>query len=71
MEYHKIKKFSVYQPGNYNCDLCLTEKLHIIKSANNPNNINKRNDIESSAVVSLGTNSRLIPRFGLYFLFSR
>ena len=47
IKWNIIKKCSVYQPGNYNCDLCLTEKLHIIKSANNPNNINKRNDIGS------------------------
>ena len=47
IKWNIIKKCSVYQPCNYNCDLCLTEKLCIIKSANNPNNINKRNDIGS------------------------
>ena len=40
-----IQKCSTYKPGNFNCDLCISEKLHIIKNANNPNNINKRNDI--------------------------
>ena len=43
MEHHK--KCSVYKPGNSHCDLCLSEKLFIIKNANNPNNINKRNDV--------------------------
>ena len=47
IKWNIIKKCSVYHPGNYNCDLCLTEKLRKIKSANNPNNINKRNDIGS------------------------
>ena len=45
IKWNIIKKCTVYQPGNYNCDLCLTEKLCIIKSANNPNNTNKRSDI--------------------------
>ncbi len=38
-------KCKTYQPGNFNCDLCLSQKLHIIKNANNSNTINKRNDI--------------------------
>ena len=35
----------VYKPGYSYCDLCLSEKLCIIKDANNPNIANKRNDI--------------------------
>ena len=31
IKWNIIKKYSLYQPGNYNCYLCLTEKLHIIK----------------------------------------
>ena len=45
MEFKKYRlsnKYSVYQPGNSNCDLCPSEKLCIKKKANNPNNINNR-----------------------------
>lgn len=45
IKWNIIKKCSVYKPGNSHCDLCLSEKLFIIKNANNPNNINKRNDV--------------------------
>ena len=38
------KKCSTYQPGNSLCDLCISEKLMIIKSINKPGNINKRTD---------------------------
>ena len=47
-----IKKCRTYQPGNQNCDLCLSEKLNIIKNANNPYNINKRNDISTKCAHS-------------------
>ena len=47
-----IKKCRTYQPGNQNCDLCLSEKLNIIKNANNPYNINKRNDIATKCAHS-------------------
>ena len=40
-----LKKCTTYQPGNKCCDLCISEKLSIIKNSSNPNNINKRNDI--------------------------
>ena len=45
----KEKGSKVYA-GNWDylhfyCDLCLSEKLCIIKNENNPNDINKRNDI--------------------------
>ena len=32
IKWNIIKKCSVYQPRNYNCDLCLTEKLCIIST---------------------------------------
>ena len=37
-----IKKVNKYTPGSRNCDLCLTEKLYILKA--DQNNINKRNE---------------------------
>ena len=45
MEYHK--KCSVNKPDNSYCDLCLSEKLCMIKNANN---INKRNDVGSKCM---------------------
>ena len=38
----ECKKFS---PGDRMCDLCTSEKLYILKCANDVNNINLRNDV--------------------------
>ena len=40
-----LKKCKVYSPGQTNCDLCLSEKMHIIKNLKKTENINKRTDI--------------------------
>ena len=40
-----IKVCHTYKPGNKACDLCLSEKLFIIKNLNNPKSLNKRTDI--------------------------
>ena len=34
-----------YKKGNRNCDLCLTEKLHIMRQFNNPEYLNKRTEM--------------------------
>ena len=38
------KKCTTYQPGNKTCDLCISEKVLIIRNINKPGNINKRTD---------------------------
>ena len=43
-----IKKCSVYQLGRKTCDLCLSEKLYIIKNLHKTGLINKRTDIGNS-----------------------
>ena len=48
-----MEKCSVYKPGNSYCDLCLSEKLFLIKMANNPNNINERNDVGGKCMHTL------------------
>ena len=45
-----VKECRVYQPGNKACDLCITEKVEILKQVNNPLNINKRNDLGTRCV---------------------
>ena len=40
-----LKTCQTYEPGNKACDLCISEKLFLIKEQNNTRNINKRNDI--------------------------
>ena len=40
-----LKNCSVYKTGNKSCDLCLSEKFHIIKNLHKKNIINKRTDI--------------------------
>ena len=40
-----LKTCSVYTAGQKTCDLCLSEKMFLLKAANNPKNINRRNDI--------------------------
>ena len=36
---------SSYKKGGRQCDLCLTEKLFILKNFNNPNYLNKRSEL--------------------------
>ena len=50
IKWNILKKCTTYQPGNRSCDLCISEKLAIIKNSNNPNNINKRNDIGTRCI---------------------
>ena len=40
-----LKTCSVYTAGQKTCDLCLSEKMFLLKAVNNPKNINRRNDI--------------------------
>ena len=45
-----IKKCKVYSPGKNSCDLCLSEKMHIVRSLKRIENINKRTDIGNKCV---------------------
>ena len=40
-----LKVCHVYKPGNLSCDLCISEKLAIIKNLTNTKSLNKRTDI--------------------------
>ena len=40
-----IQKAQKYTPGNKTCDLCTSEKLHILKIINTEGYLNKKNDI--------------------------
>ena len=46
-----LKKCAKYQPGQGPCDLCLSEKLFIVKNLTNPKNLNKRTDIGNKCVL--------------------
>ena len=46
-----LKKCTKYQPGSGSCDLCLSEKLFIVKNLRNPKNLNKRTDIGNKCVI--------------------
>ena len=48
IEWSIVKKVNKYKPGLKSCDLCLTEKLYILKESIKPENINKR--IEASSL---------------------
>ena len=45
-----LKKCNTYEIGQKSCDLCLSEKLHIIRNLQNPNLINKRTDIGNKCI---------------------
>ena len=45
IEWKILKVCHTYSPGNKTCDLCLSEKLEIIKNLGNPKSLNKRTDI--------------------------
>ena len=40
-----IGRAPAYKKGNRNCDLCLTEKLHIMRHSSDPHYLNKRTEI--------------------------
>ena len=40
-----IARAPSYKKGNRQCDLCLTEKLHIANTFNNPAFLNKRSEL--------------------------
>ena len=40
-----VKECKKFSPGDKMCDLCTSEKLYILKCANDVNNINLRNDV--------------------------
>ena len=45
VEWTILQRCSKYQPGHKTCNLCLSEKLHIIKNCNKAGSLNKRSDI--------------------------
>ena len=45
-----VKKTRKYQPGSKMCDLCVSEKVFIIKAGKDRNNINRRNEIANLCV---------------------
>ena len=45
-----VKKCNTYRPGDRHCDLCLSEKVIIIKNINNPKTINKKTDVGTTCV---------------------
>ena len=39
-----------YTPGNRKCDLCISEKIHILKASRDKHNLNKRSEVASICV---------------------
>ena len=50
IKWEVIKHCSVYNGNSPFCDLCATEKLHIMKNKNNTSNINHRSDLGSKCI---------------------
>ena len=46
-----LKKCERYAPGQKTCQLCLCEKLFIVKNLNNPQSLNKRADIGNKCTL--------------------
>ena len=46
-----IAKCKPYQAGQTTCNLCLSEKLHILKNMNSPKSLNKRSDIGNKCTL--------------------
>ena len=42
-----LQKCTKYMPGQKTCDLCLSEKLFILKAFKDKSNINVRNEVAS------------------------
>ena len=45
IEWSIVAKASAYKKGNRQCDLCLTEKIHIMNNFSNPASLNKRTEL--------------------------
>ena len=46
-----IAKSDAYKTGQQTCNLCLSEKLFIVKNLNNPKSLNKRTDIGNKCTL--------------------
>ena len=46
-----LKKCHRYQPGQQQCDLCLSEKVYILQNSRNPKSVNKRTDIGNKCTL--------------------
>ena len=46
-----LKECRRYTPGQKTCQLCLSEKLFIVKNLNNPSSLNKRSDIGNKCYI--------------------
>ena len=45
-----VKECQLYEPGHKTCDLCLSEKVQLVKECSNPKNINRRSDIANKCI---------------------
>ena len=45
-----VKTCKTYRPGDRNCDLCLSEKVAILKNINKPQTINKKTDLGTTCM---------------------
>ena len=45
-----VKQCQTYEPGKASCDLCTSEKAEILKHINNPQCINRRNDLNTKCL---------------------
>ena len=45
-----VKECKTYRPGDRNCDLCLSEKVTILKNINKPQTINKKTDLGTTCM---------------------
>ena len=51
IEWQILKQCQRYAPGQKTCQLCLWEKVFIVKNLNNPNSLNKRTDVGNKCVL--------------------
>ena len=51
IEWQILKQCQRYAPGQKTCQLCLWEKVFIVKNLNSPNSLNKRTDIGNKCVL--------------------
>ena len=49
-----VQRCHLYRPGGRTCNLCLSEKFHIIKNTKNRKCINKRQDISAKCSHTKG-----------------
>ena len=50
LQWEILKKCKIYIEGGHHCDLCISEKIYLLRNINNPSAINHRSDLGNKCI---------------------